>query len=78
MICDSPFMALPPLRYLASAYDAFTIPETVIPGSPEGRGPESMNTDLWKMASGLAAAPRPGMTTWTSVRAVHCQQVAIF
>jgi protein ImuB len=36
----------------------------VIPGSPAGRGPESMNTGLWKMDSGLAAARRPGMTAW--------------
>src|SRR3981189_195013 len=33
-------------------------------GRPEGRGPESMNTGLWKMDSGLAAARRPGMTVW--------------
>src|SRR5438067_9906378 len=26
------------------------------------RGPESMNTGLWNMDSGLAALPRPGMT----------------
>jgi hypothetical protein len=26
------------------------------------RGPESMNTVLWNMDSGLAALPRPGMT----------------
>src|SRR5260370_41220132 len=31
-------------------------------GSPEGRGPEAMNTGLWNMASGLAPARRPGMT----------------
>jgi hypothetical protein len=37
-------------------------PKIVIPGSPDGRGPESMNTGLWNMASGLAAARRPGMT----------------
>src|SRR5882762_9316861 len=37
-------------------------PLAVIPGSPKGRGPESMNTGLWKMHSGLAAARRPGMT----------------
>jgi hypothetical protein len=35
---------------------------TVIPGWPEGPGPESMNTGLWNMDSGLAAARRPGMT----------------
>jgi hypothetical protein len=34
----------------------------VIPGSPERRGPESMNTGLWNMDSGFAAARRPGMT----------------
>jgi hypothetical protein len=39
-------------------------PLVVIPGSPEGRGPESMNTGLWNMDSGLAAARRPGMTIW--------------
>src|SRR5437764_4144318 len=27
------------------------------------RGPEPMNTGLWNTDSGLAAAPRPGMTT---------------
>jgi hypothetical protein len=36
--------------------------DDVIPGSATGRGPESMNTGLWKMDSGLAAARRPGMT----------------
>jgi protein ImuB len=35
----------------------------VIPGSPAGRGPESMNTGLWKMDSGLASSARPGMTS---------------
>src|SRR5258707_7172873 len=30
-----------------------------IPGSPAGRGPESTNTGLRKMDSGLVAAPRP-------------------
>src|SRR5207248_5322503 len=33
----------------------------VMPGSAEGRGPQSMNTGLWKMDSGFAAARRPGM-----------------
>src|SRR5207302_8591100 len=37
-------------------------PSVVIPGSLGGRGPESMNTDLWKMDSGLTAERRPGMT----------------
>jgi hypothetical protein len=27
-----------------------------------GRGPESMNTGLWNMDSGLVAVRRPGMT----------------
>jgi hypothetical protein len=36
--------------------------QIVIPGLPEGRNPESMNTGLWNMASGSAAPPRPGMT----------------
>jgi hypothetical protein len=36
----------------------------VIPGSPKGRGPESMTTGLWNMDSGLAAARPPGMTVW--------------
>src|SRR5204862_4108236 len=35
---------------------------SVIPGSPEGRGPESRDTGLWNMDSGLAAARRPEMT----------------
>jgi hypothetical protein len=34
----------------------------VIPGRGETAGPESMNTGLWKMDSGLAARRRPGMT----------------
>jgi uncharacterized protein YecT (DUF1311 family) len=34
----------------------------VIPGSVEGRGPESMNTGLWNMDFGLAVMRRPGMT----------------
>jgi hypothetical protein len=34
----------------------------VIPGLPAGQGPEFMNTGLWNMDSGLAAARRPGMT----------------
>ena len=41
----------------------------VIPGSPEGRGPEPINTGLWNMGSGLAAARRPGMTDlWRQAR----------
>ena len=36
--------------------------QNVIPGSPKGRSPESMNTGLWKMDSGPAAVRRPGMT----------------
>ncbi len=32
----------------------------VIPGRPEGSGPESMNSGLWDMDPGFAAAPRPG------------------
>jgi hypothetical protein len=35
----------------------------VIPGRPEGPGPESMNTGPWNMDSGFAAMPRPGMTS---------------
>jgi hypothetical protein len=38
------------------------LPLGVIPGSPKGRGAESMNARLWNMDSGLAAMPRPGMT----------------
>src|SRR5207248_365622 len=38
--------------------------KSVNPGSPTGRGPESMNTGLWNMDSGLAAPPRPGMTAY--------------
>src|SRR5437763_1323394 len=37
-------------------------PLDVIPGSLEDRGPESMNTGLWNMDSGVAVARRPGMT----------------
>src|SRR4051812_30542900 len=40
----------------------------VIPGSPDGRGPESMNTGLWKMDSGFAAWRRPGMTSTLAER----------
>src|SRR5260370_38742502 len=36
--------------------------KSVVTGSPGGRGPESMNTGLWNMGSGFAAAPRPRMT----------------
>jgi len=36
---------------------------SVIPGSPAGRGLETMNTGLWKMDSGLAPSARPGMTS---------------
>jgi hypothetical protein len=43
----------------------------VIPGSPEGRDPESMNTGLWKMDSGLAATRRPGMTMSGSKQTVR-------
>src|SRR5438552_1083353 len=53
-------------RALRAVHGGF--PSRVIPGSPEGRGPESINTGLWKMDSGLAAAPRPGMTTGTIKR----------
>jgi hypothetical protein len=39
--------------------------EIVIPGAGAERGsPEAMNTGLWKMDSGIAAARRPGMTAW--------------
>jgi len=31
-------------------------------GTALGPGPESMNTGLWNMDPGLAAARRPGMT----------------
>src|SRR5690349_3707981 len=34
----------------------------------KGGGPESMNTGLWKMDSGLAAARRPGMTSEPRIR----------
>src|SRR5258708_10388810 len=55
-------------RIMASySFDPDTsLPLPVIPGSPGGRGPEPMNTGLWKMDSGLTAAraPRPGMTIW--------------
>jgi protein ImuB len=34
----------------------------VIPGRPKGPNPESMNTGLWNMDSGFAAARLPGMT----------------
>ena len=40
----------------------FQNPPVVIPGSPAVRVPESMNTGLWNMDSGLAAVRRPGMT----------------
>jgi hypothetical protein len=58
-------------------YGVITIPETVIPERPAGLGPESENMGLWKMASGLAAAPRPGMTSLESLCPVHFQQAAI-
>jgi hypothetical protein len=36
---------------------------SVIPGRREAASPESMNTGLWNMDSGLAGwRPRPGMT----------------
>jgi hypothetical protein len=35
------------------------IASAVIPGSPEGRGPEPMNTGLWKIGSGLTAHAAP-------------------
>src|SRR5205807_2227560 len=52
---------LPPSSFTASASDGaigqrHTVRD-VIPGSPEGRDPESMNTGLWNMDSGLAAPP---------------------
>jgi hypothetical protein len=34
----------------------------VIPGLGGAESPGSMNTGLWNMDSGLAAAPSPGMT----------------
>jgi hypothetical protein len=34
----------------------------VVPGLGEAESPEPMNTGLWNMDSGLAAARRPGMT----------------
>src|SRR3984893_202806 len=40
----------------------------VIPGSPERRGPESMNTGLWNMDSGFGPSGRPGMTSRQSRR----------
>ena len=46
--------------------------QTVIAGSAGGRGPESMNTGLWNMDSGLAAARRPGMTTaYQALELIH-------
>ena len=38
------------------------ITRTVIPGRRGAASPESMNTGLWNMDSGLAAMRRPGMT----------------
>ena len=35
----------------------------VVPGLGDAESPESMNTGLWNMGSGFAAARRPGMTT---------------
>src|SRR6266851_2914723 len=35
----------------------------VIPGRAKGASPEPINTGLWSIGSGLAAARRPGMTT---------------
>jgi len=37
-------------------------PIVVIPGLGAAENPESMNTGLWHMDSGFAAARRPGMT----------------
>jgi hypothetical protein len=34
----------------------------VIPGRHAAASPESMNTGLWNMDSGLSASPSPGMT----------------
>ena len=42
--------------------------KTVIPGQPEGLGPEPMNTGLWNIASGLATVRRSGMTIGISAR----------
>jgi len=38
----------------------------VIPGRRSAANPESMNTGLWNMGSGLGPAGRPGMTTFVT------------
>jgi hypothetical protein len=35
----------------------------VVPGLGEAESPEPMDTGLWNMGSGFAAARRPGMTS---------------
>src|SRR5260370_36003011 len=38
---------------------------------PKAANPESMNTGLWKMDSGFAAARRPGMTNCCAVKGLE-------